>query len=285
MIDISGIIPELRPVAEKAAQVYVHHAAGDFVGLIAHGSAVKGGFIAGCSDIDFQLFLRDGAFTAEGHLPLERSVDLHRDLARIDPEPALYIQCLALGSALPARRVGPVPGAYRVIAGVVPIAEATVAELRGSAVEHLATLRDTSALVDGLLDHGEDRLARLVRGLCTWVWPALYELLIVQGAEPIATLNLPKTEALERLNPGSGAGRLIRDFDRAIQLSLTIDVGRALGRKRGWHGIIRKPPLQHEPAHEAPRSRSGVACPRPVLDRRPDLSAEVHKARLGACAL
>ena len=109
MIDVSGIIPELRPVAEKAAHVYGHHAGRDFVGLVAHGSAVKGGFIEGCSDIDFQLYLHDRALTPEGHLPLERSIALHRDLAHIDPAPALYIQCYAFGSTLREGWTGPDP--------------------------------------------------------------------------------------------------------------------------------------------------------------------------------
>ncbi len=56
-IDISGMVPEARPIVQEAAAVYLKYTQPWFVGLIAHGSAVKGGFIPGCSDIDFQLYL------------------------------------------------------------------------------------------------------------------------------------------------------------------------------------------------------------------------------------
>ena len=96
--------------------------------------------------------------------------------------------------------------------------EATADELRASASRRLATLEDTPPyLRDSLLDHGEERLARRVRLLCTDVWPALYELLIIQGAEPIAMWNLPKPDAIARLDAASEAGRLVRGFERAIR--------------------------------------------------------------------
>jgi len=41
------------------------------LGLLIHGSALKGGFIPGCSDIDLQVYLRSEAFTTYGRLPLE----------------------------------------------------------------------------------------------------------------------------------------------------------------------------------------------------------------------
>jgi len=53
---------EVRPIVQAAAAVYVKHTTPWLVGLIVHGSAVKGGYIPGCSDIDFQLYLDEAAF-------------------------------------------------------------------------------------------------------------------------------------------------------------------------------------------------------------------------------
>jgi hypothetical protein len=41
-----------------------------------HGSALKGGVIAGCSDIDLQLFLTDAAFAPTGPLFLKKMTQL-----------------------------------------------------------------------------------------------------------------------------------------------------------------------------------------------------------------
>ena len=220
MFDLTRLVPEAQSIAEKAASVYVHHVRGDFVGLLAHGSAVKGGFIAGCSDIDFQLYVRPRALDANGHLPFERTVAIHRDLSRIDPAPFSYIQCYTFSSE--HRRdgwVGPTPGAYALIAGHLPVAEATADELRTSAERAIAGLPPNGVpayLADTLLDHGSARLGQRVRLLCTDVWPALYQLLIVRGGDPIAVWNMPKPLAIEALLSITPGGAAIRAFHAAL---------------------------------------------------------------------
>ena len=87
MIDITRLVPAAQPIAARAAPVYLQHTSPWFVGLLAHGSAYKGGYIAGCSDIDFQLYLDPTAFTSEGMLPLSLLMTIHRVLAPIDPSP------------------------------------------------------------------------------------------------------------------------------------------------------------------------------------------------------
>jgi hypothetical protein len=216
-VDVSGVTAEARPSVERAAQVYIGHMRDAFIGLIAHGSAVKEGFIPGCSDIDLQLYLSDDAFTSEGLVPLEKQIAIHRDLSRINPAPFSYIQCYALGSGLPAGWVGPVPGAYRVVAGRLPVPEATDAQLRHSAAARLSTLDPwPSYLKDNLIEHGPGRLARHLRLLCTDVWPTLYQLLIVNGDDPIRTWNLSKHAAMDRLGADTPAARAIRPFLSAV---------------------------------------------------------------------
>ncbi len=218
-MNLGPVAPEARSIVDKAATVYIHHTGRSFVGLILHGSALKGGFIAGCSDIDLQLYVMPDALDPGGHLPFELTVAIHRDLARIDPAPFRYIQCYAFSTEMREGWVGPVPGAYHVVAGRLPIAEATADQLREGARRSLESLDPALRfLTDGLLDHGGGRLANRVRLLCTDVWPALYHLLIGRGADPIVMWSLTKQEAIERMPPGTTAGDAIRAFYAALLL-------------------------------------------------------------------
>ncbi len=215
-MNLDPLVPEARPVVEKAASVYIHHTRHDFVGLIVHGSALKGGFIPGCSDIDLQLYVMPDAFVG-GHLPFELTVAIHRDLAHIDPAPFRYIQCYAFSTAMPPGWVGPVPGAYHVVAGRLPVPEATAEELHANARRSLAALETVPVyLRDNLLEQGERRLARLVRLICTGVWPALFQLLIVRGADPVATWSLTKQQAIDATFADTPPGAAIRAFYEAL---------------------------------------------------------------------
>jgi hypothetical protein len=215
-MNVDPLVPEARSIVEKAASVYIHHTRQDFVGLIVHGSALKGGFIAGCSDVDLQLYVTPDAF-ADVHLPFELTVAIHRDLARIDPAPFRYIQCYAFSTQMREGWVGPATGTYHVVAGRLPIPEATPEQLIESAHGSLAALDGVpSYLADGLLDHGEQRLEKRVRLICTDVWPALFHLLIVRGMDPIGAWRLTKQSAMDALPAGDEAGAAIRAFYDAL---------------------------------------------------------------------
>jgi hypothetical protein len=216
-MNLEPIVPDARSIVEKAAMVYIHHTGRSFVGLILHGSALKGGFVAGCSDIDFQLYVSRDALDSRGQLPFELTVAIHRDLSRIDPAPFRYIQCYPFALEMPEGWTAPVPGAYHVVAGRLPIPEATAEQLRESAGRTLAVLDPVpSYLWDNLLEQGDGRLARLVRLICTKVWPTLFQLLIVSGADPVATWNLTKQEAIDRMPPDTATGAAIRAFYEAL---------------------------------------------------------------------
>ncbi len=120
-LDVSQVVPEAREIVRAAAAVYLHHLGPWCIGVIVHGSAMKGGYIPGCSDIDFQLYLEPSAFTKHNQLPLERCLALQRDLAQIDPSPFQYIQGYALPPVPRKGYVGPIPRAYHVVIGVLPI--------------------------------------------------------------------------------------------------------------------------------------------------------------------
>lgn len=214
MLDLSGLIPAAQPIAERAALIYYKHTAPWFIGLVAHGSAVKGGYIANCSDIDFQLYLTDAAFTPSGELPLPLGMAIHQELAQIDPAPFRYIQCYALTGRLRPGWVGPIPGAYHLVAGRIPVPVATAAGLIASAKADLAALKLDAI---NLLSHGGGRLERQVRLHCTKVWPVLYQVVVLQQEDPLRVWNLPKDGVVALLPAASALGQAIRIYDRAVR--------------------------------------------------------------------
>jgi hypothetical protein len=219
MVDLSGLTAEAQPIVQRVAGVYLKHTAPWFVGLIVHGSAVKGGIIPGCSDIDFQLYLEDPAFTWQGQLPLELGFAVRRDLEGIPIWPFRYVQCYAHTSKLPENMVGPIPGAYHLVAGRLPVREATAQDLRASARKDLAELNPAPTFLLGfLLGPGGVRMERRIRLLCTKVWPVLYQVLTLQGREEdaIGVWCLTKAQAIERLPRGSALQETIQRFYGAV---------------------------------------------------------------------
>ena len=218
MFNLSRLVSEARPIVAAAAPIYMQHTHPWFIGLLIHGSALKGGFIPGCSDIDFQLFLDDTAFLVPGQLPLEVCLHIYQDLSQVDPAPFRYIQCNVLSSLLPEGYIGPIPGAYHLLAGTLPVAEATRQQLQDSARKRLAMLDPVPRyMVGSLLEHGGERLAGNIRWLCTDVWPTLYQVLTLQGHDAFRVWSLPKQDAIELLLPDTRLGQTIRTFYQAVQ--------------------------------------------------------------------
>lgn len=216
-VDVTGMVPVAQPIAARVAAVFLEHTAPWFVGLLAHGSAYKGGYIAGCSDIDFQLYLDPVAFTSEGTLPLPLLMAIHRDLAPIDPSPFRYVQCYALPCATPLGQTPPVPGAYTLLVGRLPVVEATNAQLRDSARLALARLEPLSrSLASELMSCGGERLQHKTRLLCTEIWPTLYHIATLQHGDPTAVWNLPKLDVIALLPPETEVGGAIRAFYAAV---------------------------------------------------------------------
>ncbi|MEO7003465.1 MAG: hypothetical protein ABI068_16685 [Ktedonobacterales bacterium] len=107
---------------------------------------------------------------------MSRCIAVQRDLARIPLGPFQYIQGFAWPSRLPDGFTGPIPGAYTLIAGKLPVPEATVDVVRAAARKAFDQLVPTpNYLTSGLLDYSPQRLEGRVRFLCTDVWPLLYQ--------------------------------------------------------------------------------------------------------------
>jgi hypothetical protein len=214
--DLSGVQPAAQQVVHAVASIYARHTAPWLIGLLVHGSACKGDFIPGCSDIDLKLYLRDEAFVVPGtgnKLPFALAAAIYRDLARVDPTPFQYIQCYAERSVPREGQLGPVAGAYHVVLGRMPVSEATAAQLRAAARAALERLDPyPKYIAEDLLEHGGGRFERAVRFACTDVWPVLYQLLCLQQPDPVQVWSLPKRQAIALLPQGSTLQSAIAGF-------------------------------------------------------------------------
>ncbi|WP_342719188.1 hypothetical protein AAG068_10275 [Bacillus paramycoides] len=190
---------EAKRIIGQVADIYQYHTGGDFIGLIVHGSVVKGGVIPGSSDIDFHLYLKETAFEKQGVLPLELYLEIHRDLSKIDTNPFNYIQCEALADKFPEGFVGPVPGAYQIVAGRLPVKEATNEQLKQSAIKALNNIIVVPKYFSTLLDHGKERLDRVVRLISTQVSPTIYHVLSYVHHDAIEVWQMPKNKAIHFL--------------------------------------------------------------------------------------
>jgi hypothetical protein len=273
MPDVSGLVPEARSIVQQVAGVYMRHTAPWFIGLIAHGSAVKGGVIPNCSDIDFQLYLRDPAFSWQGQLPLELGCAIRRDLEGINLVPFRYVQCYLRRPEPDPNLVGPIPGAYHLVAGELPVSEATAQDLHRSARRALDELDTAPRFIMGkLLGPGGVRLERSIRLLCTKVWPVLYQVLTLydQESDPIRLWCLSKERAIRSLPHDTPLHDTIQAFHRTVwayypdEASLenalsVFQTGVAfLQAAADWWQVARlsqadRPLSHHELQHEDPR--------------------------------
>jgi len=216
-LDVVPVVPEAQSIVRAAAIIYLHHLSQWCIGVVVHGSVLKGGYVPGCSDVDLQLYLEPSAFSDNGDLPLALCGAIQQDLSRIDPTPFQYIQGYALPPHPRKGITGPIPGAYHVIAGRLPIPEATEEELQAAARRALETL-DVSTIFRSqkLLQHGRWKLPQQVRWLCTDVWPTLYHMLTIQQRRGIEVWQLPKHQAMKLLPQESPSAQPIQAFYRAI---------------------------------------------------------------------
>src|SRR5207249_4848201 len=117
----------------------------------------------------------------------------------------------------PPGYVGPIPGAYPLLAGTLPVPEATVQQLRDAARKALAALKPVPQFIThALLERGGGRLSSCVRLLCTDVWSTLYHVLALQHDDAIGIWTLTKADAIALLLPDTPLGREIRAFFHAV---------------------------------------------------------------------
>jgi hypothetical protein len=216
-IDVSGLVPEARLIVRKAAEIFIRHTRPWFIGLSCFGSAVRGGFFPGFSDLDFHVYLEDAAFTdqEELSLPLDLCLAIQRDLARVDPAPFAYLDGWAERAFIPPGHVGPIPGNTWLVAGRLPVDDAAPAEVVAEARATLARLCPqpvflTHSLLHIGRSHGD--LALTVRSLTQAVWPTVFQVLVLMSPDPMQVWATPKSQALQLLPADIPVGRAARVF-------------------------------------------------------------------------
>ena len=213
-VDVSALVPEARPLVQEAAGVYLAHLGRWFIGLVAYGSAVTGGVVPGCSDIDLDLYLDDAAFVEEGQLPLDLCLAIRRDTSQIDTAPFRCIQCFAYPPRPPAGiRVQPLPGNYSLVMGTLPVVEATTEQLCDESREWLANL--TPPIPAGLLLHAGRRPEADVEELKGWVWGTVRAVVTLKLHQAFAK-GLPKEQLIALLPAETPMGREIRAYHAAV---------------------------------------------------------------------
>ena len=230
MFDVTGLVPEAHHVAQAVAAIYWKHTQPWFVGLACFGSVVRGDVMPGVSDIDFHLYLQPSIFlSADGNqniLPLALGLAIHRDLAQVDPAPFRYIDGGVETDQLPEGHIGPIPGNYHLLAGVLPYAEATNAQVKEVAQQGLNCLKPLPSFIsDALLRHGTGRgdLSPTVRQLCQAVWPVIYSVASLQQEDVLEVWRLPKHRIIHFFSVEHSLGSTIREFDTAMRLYYTTE--------------------------------------------------------------
>lgn len=220
--DLVPLSPIVRPIVAQVAEAYCKHLQPWLTCLLIHGSAYKGGFIEGCSDIDLQLYLEEAAFERENDLPLDIILAIQNDLAQIDIAPFQYIQTYAFSTNIMRnlrivhgrRWISRIPGTYHKLYGdvwVVP--EATEEQVIESA---RATIHGSAGAIAevkrNLLSGGQERFARHLRHFCTVIWPTLYSVLTLRMQHPFEVWQLPKEAVIALLPENEKMGQAIRGF-------------------------------------------------------------------------
>ena len=214
-VDVSALVPEARPLVQEAAGVYLTHLGRWFIGLIAYGSAVTGGVVPGCSDLDLALYLDDAAFVEEGQLPLDLCLAIRRDTSQIDTAPFRCIQCFARPRRplMGIQPVRPDPGNYSLVMGTLPVIEATTEHLCDESREWLANL--TPPIPAGLLLHAGRRPEADVQAFQRWVWGTVRTVVTLKLHQASA-MGLPKEQLIALLPAETPMGREIRAYHAAV---------------------------------------------------------------------
>lgn len=192
--------------------------------IVFHGSAAKGGFIAGFSDVDLMVLLKSECFDEFG-LGLDYAFAIHERIASLawDRAAARYPQVYFYDQRrMPDWWTGPVPSASLVLYGAFPQRLRPTSD--GMRVAALHLLRDELPNLirndaESLADSADRDLPRRLRLLSTRVTPALFSLLVLRSEDPLGEWARTKQEAAEVLTeeyPGVGDAALPRQFYRSL---------------------------------------------------------------------
>ncbi len=205
--------------------------------IVFHGSAAKGGFIPGFSDVDLMVLLASECFDEFG-LRLDDAFAIQERIAAIPwarvgagyPQVYFYDP-----TRMPGWWTGPIASASRVLYGTFPDhLRPTPDRMRAAA---LRLLRDDlphliRSDTESLADSADRALPRRLRLLSTRVTPSMFSLLVLRSDDPLGEWTRTKHDAAERLASayaGVAEAELPRQFYRNVPelLDQQFDVGLA----------------------------------------------------------
>jgi len=168
-----------------------------------HGSVVKGGMIAGFSDLDVQVFLKESSFDEFG-LKLEKSLAIQKLTGELDVTTigASYLQMYFHNPLnMPDWYTPPVNGSYKMLIGHLPKElDYNIENFKNRMRTNLENLNDTIAhSVRGFTDSSNKTLPRRVRYLATVVFPTMYSFISYNLEDPTKVWAKPKNEIYKEL--------------------------------------------------------------------------------------
>jgi hypothetical protein len=207
-MSLTSVQPEAREIVARLTDLCELQFGPDLRTLLIHGSAAKGGIIPGSSDLDFVMIIEPRLLTPGGELPFDRAVAFHAELAHIDPAPFLYLQGNVYPQGSP-KGVGFIPGTYHIALGDPEVPLATSDALLDSARTSLARCdpeRYRNDRSNALLNHGETRLFRQVRWMCTDIWPMAFHIATLVEGNGIRAWQRTKHQTVAFLAPDPVVG-------------------------------------------------------------------------------
>ena len=193
------------------------------VSIIAKGSAVKGGFIPGLSDVDLHVYLKPHAFIYSDFLKLEHALKLQEGIDSLVQGHDLGgspIQVIPINESQPPEWSGPLPGTYILLYGDCdPEAPPTASQMLKQDLDVLINPTYAYKLINSFVDKTTDQLASYVRRLQPAVNPTLYRVLSLLTGAPFTVWKMTKFDVLDALDalPNSCGQRMAalgREFYR-----------------------------------------------------------------------
>jgi hypothetical protein len=217
-LNLSPLNQEGRALSEALVRVFLRHTEPWFEGFIATGDTLRQAFLEGASEASYRVYLDRRVFSEDGHLPYELCRYLLPELEQLDCAPFRYLRCDLTSSFATGAEAAPIPKAYHLLAGCVPVPERTNRQLHAAAAKALATLDPAPEWVArNLVELDGSHLENQLKFQYRRVWSTLYHLLTLQQKDGIQVWGLPKAKAVELLAPDSEMGKSLRAYLAALK--------------------------------------------------------------------
>ena len=187
--------------------------------VILKGSAVKGDFIPGYSDLDFHVFLKPEAMGGEKSPNLDDAITFQRLMGTINPQDfgASQFQVFFLNAEkYPKEWLPPTAGTYKVVWGTTPptlqtLDDATYVRYARQFLESIDT--DKQNLIGRFIDKPNSRAPAIVRLLGTILKGHLYSVSMLLLSQSKTALRLKLDSIIPLVEEGIGsAGHISRFF-------------------------------------------------------------------------